>query len=1011
MSGQDGNRGYLIQAIIALLESLNQTDWSEVTIEADHISDKVDVAWSGHFGTRVCQVKSSINQISKPDAIKWAEELEGQSQAEEYLLILVGPCSSSVARMNKHKNVQVPCPKNLDFDGLLGHACHLLGVLLEKHHIDVHSFLHREAIANALVTKLSIFASSGKPFTRVNFTNLLLDWAGSFPSTTNFMWEQVDFSTQRGIENAIAGKRLGPSDVMHCPEFSMCKDIKIELERSHLYWIAGKEGCGKSITAWQVAKKFQNEGYLVWRPDYSAKPADLLKALPLNLPALLVIDDAQQYPREFIERLSEKTSPTLKTIFTSTLIDINVPNPVLISPMFAIEEIKNSILNRKKEILPIVQQFDRGISDSYMDTSFENRLEQCARQSSPWEFFWVLRGGWQTARKEFESIKQVPNANFFLTVIANKQISSCDAGIQRNALLAFSEKNGITDNEFELAISHLKSLGLVSISDDIFRTKHISFAHRLIGECFSNRNYKSWSTSIEIVLASILDHSVSLKGVYWLLNSIDLTDATGFERKKLWLSILEPLKKRCKEEWNESEWAIGCYYYIVRFFSISDAELCADKKLLLEWFTSGFGNAAIFSKNIANELINLGNDDKSSLSTCSVKSLFEQINYTRLVELANKMSLDDFYSFGELVNRVTYYSPEWSELFISKFDWLRTKNIIIQAGPEHRHSVDKLVANLSRLANSEQQNVDHKYVIDVIPYIVNAFSNDPINTIDSMGEIFWHCLGFGPHFLRYGKNPDENQLNIAKNILSNLKPSIIAKAMCNLVSRDLEVLARSLSIIDEIDETFISKMVPHLPHMEFNKAIYSDWQKQSSELQHLIRYFIGGESREPARSWISSNKNAISGALQPIFVGIAPEVAIEFFEEGKGLKLFDNNRRWSEAVFALASLADYDENVCVKIVKEQMNEIVNSLYRLSLDSPKHIVTFIRIIHSLSAKLFNELILSINLNDPQAIKTIQQLNRNQPKERRNYQKLARLTCMIGGDVASLGDALRLQLKET
>ncbi|TOB71265.1 hypothetical protein, partial [Vibrio parahaemolyticus] len=69
---------------------------------------------------------------------------------------------------------------------------------------------------------------------------------------------------------------------------------------------------------------------------------------------------------------------------------------------------------------------DEEISDSYMGTSLERRLEQCSQQSSPWEFFWILRGGWRTARKEFESIQQIPNANYLLSVIAATQISSCD---------------------------------------------------------------------------------------------------------------------------------------------------------------------------------------------------------------------------------------------------------------------------------------------------------------------------------------------------------------------------------------------------------------------------------------------------------------------------------------------------------------------------------------------------------------------------------------------------------
>jgi hypothetical protein len=686
-----------------------------------------------------------------------------------------------------------------------------------------------------------------------------------------------------------------------------------------------------------------------------------------------------------------------------------MPSPAVISPSQALKEIKNSFLIRKKEILPIVQQFDKDISNSYMGTSLETRLEQCAKESSPWEFFWVLRGGWQAAKKEFESIKQVPHANLILTVIAIRQVSSCDAGIARSALLEFTEQKEITNREYDKAISHLNLLKLVSISDDIFRTNHISFAHRVIGECYNNRNYKSWSTSIEISLANILDRSISLKGIYWLLTSIDLKDASRFGRKELWRPMLNKLKERCREEWRESDWAIGCYYYLIRFFDLSDEELCTDKSLFLDWFISGFGNAAIFSKNIANNLINLGNDEKSSLSTDNVKSLFEQINYTRLVELANKMSIDDFYSFAELINRVTYHRPKWSKVFISQFDWLRCKNIINKAGPEHRHSVNKLVGNLTTLVRHDRENADYQYVMDVIPFIVDTYNNDPINTIDSMHGIFWDSLGFRPHFLRGGINPDDEQLKIAQTIVSNLEPSVVAKAMKNMISRDMEVLARSLSVISEIDETFISKMASQVPQSEFNNAIYTDWQNQSSELQHLIRYFSRGESKEPARSWITSNKDVIHGALKPLFVGIAPEVALEFFKTGKGLKLFDRERRWHDTVFALASLAEYDQNICDQIVRDQMNEIIKSLYKLSLDSPIYIVTFFRIIHTLSEELFSYLVTSINLDDPLALQTIEQLNKSQPRERTNYQKLARLASIMGGDVAILGCALTLKLK--
>ncbi|MCA2018655.1 hypothetical protein LDJ79_21245 [Vibrio tritonius] len=1009
MSGQDGNRGYLIQSIIALLESLNDNDWTTVTIEADHISDKVDVAWQGIKGTKVSQVKSSINQISKSNAVKWASELKEQSKANEYVLILVGPCSQSVAKMGSYDTVLIPCPKNMDINGLLREACHLLAVFLEKNSIYAQSFLHREAMANALVTKLSTFASHGISLSRSDFVSLLRDWCCSVSRDTNYMWEQVDFKLQRGLENAIAGRRLGPSDVVHCPELSICREIKTELDRSHLYWITGKQGCGKSITAWQVAKKFYDEGFIVCRPDYSSEPVELLKSLVNDFNKILVIDDAQQYSNDFIFRLSERACSTLKIIFTSTLIDFNISSPAIISPSLANKEIQNALINRRSEVLPIVQSFDDDVSDSYMGTSLENRLIQCSKQNSPWEFFWVLRGGWKTARKEFERIQQITNANLIISIIAARQISSCDAGVSRSRLIKYTETEGVKPQECDKAISQLESLGLITISDDILRTKHISYADRLISECFSRKNYSSWPTSVDMVLKIVLDDTVALEGIYWLLQSIDLTDATRFESKKLWLSMLEPLKTRCKQEWKQSEWAIGCYYYIIRFFGISSEELNSDEEHLLQWFSSGFGRTAIFSKNIANHLINLGNGIEADLSSEQVKHLFEKVDSDRLVRLTNEISVSDFYSLGELISRLTYFRPTWVENFLLNFDWIRAAKLINNAMPEYQYSVDKLIECVFLLANSGKEQLDYQYVTDSIPFIIKCYERDPINVVNDFDGVFWHCLGFGPHFLRGGRSPTTQQVNIAKDIISKLSPELMANAMYNLVSRDLENLARSLSVISEIDDSFIQNLLVKLDQNRFNKSIHSDWKNQSDELQHLIRFFGLKNNKEPARSWISLNRDNIEGALHPIFIGLAPEIAIYFFENGMQLKLFDKENRWHESVFALASLADHDKNTTIAIVERYLDEVEDSLYKLTLDPPHIILNFFRIIHSLSIHLFSKLVCRINVEDPRALKTINQLHQSQENERKNYLRLARLAMGLGGEIASLGQNLNDKLK--
>ncbi|KAB0669044.1 hypothetical protein F6V30_14510 [Oryzomonas sagensis] len=1010
MSGQDGNRGYLIQSVIALLESLNRSDWDQLTLEPTHVSDKIDISWSGASSTKACQVKSSINQISISDVQKWANELEQQSTADELTLILVGPCSASVAKVGRHGKVNVPCPKNLDFDGLLGLAAHLLDRFLVQEQINARSPSHRELMVRALVTELSIFASSGSPFGRRDFVDLLKAWLKNVETPSDLRWELVDFSYQRGIENAIAGKRLGPADVNQCPSFSICGQVIIELERSHWFSIAGQQGCGKSITAWQAAKKFHDRGYSVWRPHYNAKGDELLKHLPMASPSVLVIDDAQQFGAGFADRLSERSCEKLKVILTNTLADIVTPNPSCISPTSCVDELKNKILTRRDEILPIVQRFDDEISDRYMGTSFERRIDDCARQKTPWEFFWVLRGGWRTAREEYESLKQVPNANALVTAIAIRQISSCDAGISGKIISRISGELGLTGDEADKAISHLASLGLILISDDIFRTKHISYAHRIIETSLNTENQETWPSVIDMLVATVLDDNTSLQGVCWVLNAIQLIDAVRFSQRKKLRPVLEPLMNRCRHEWRQTEWAVGCVSLLFKLFEFSLEEMLTDKELLLEWFTASTGRIARFSSEIANHLI-CASDKKGCPETSDVaKTLFEQIDLIRLTGLANNVTLDDFYSFGEILNRLAYYHPPWSEAFLAQFDWSRALKIILTANASRAYAVDKLVGSLTLLSRRERCQCNLQYIEDIVPFIVRAIGTDPIHTINSMDNIFWYCLGFIPHFLRGGEYPDERQTRIAQSIVAQLDPLDFALAMKNIISRDMENLARCLSIIHEVDAEFISRVASHVPEEEFDVAARSDWSAQSDELRHLLGFFCIGKDRQPARNWVVRNEQVIAGPLEPMLAAVAPETAINFFKSGKGVKLIGVERRWNETVLAIAAIAEVDRDVCIDVVRDQLQKLEESLYDLTLDSPKYIATFFHLIHELSVELFSSFVGRLNLDDPRAVKTIGQLVKSQPKELAHYKKLARLAHRMGGEVGVLGERLLMRLKE-
>ena len=201
-----------------------------------------------------------------------------------------------------------------------------------------------------------------------------------------------------------------------------------------------------------------------------------------------------------------------------------------------------------------------------------------------------------------------------------------------------------------------------------------------------------------------------------------------------------------------------------------------------------------------------------------------------------------------------------------------------------------------------------------------------------------------------------------------------------------------------------------MPEEDFHIAARSDWRTQSSELRHLLEFFCIGQEYQPARNWVSRNEQVIEGPLKPMLAVIAPWVAVSFFKAGRGVNLTEQHQqRWDVTAWAIAAIADVEKDVCIKIVTDQLDELESALYDLTLDSSRYIILFFRLMHDVSSELFSHFVRRLDIDDPRAIKTIDQLVKSQPKERANYEKLARLACRMEGDVGALGKSLLMRLR--
>ncbi|MFT6983600.1 MAG: hypothetical protein ACJAUD_002379 [Crocinitomicaceae bacterium] len=187
MGGNDGIRGYIVQTIIAVLDSLEDSkEWQTITIEPNLSKDfeKVDILFTFEDEAALAsQVKSTRSIFSYADANRWCEEIS-TTVPEGYRkeLVLVGRVAQKLFDVTELHDVSIPEPKALNIQSLLDEGSTKIDRFYTKNNRPTLNVNLRELLLKALVTQFSQNSITGIELKKEDFEAELLTWITSIES-------------------------------------------------------------------------------------------------------------------------------------------------------------------------------------------------------------------------------------------------------------------------------------------------------------------------------------------------------------------------------------------------------------------------------------------------------------------------------------------------------------------------------------------------------------------------------------------------------------------------------------------------------------------------------------------------------------------------------------------------------------------------------------------------------------------------------------------------------------
>lgn len=762
------------------------------------------------------------------------------------------------------------------------------------------------------------------------------------------IWDVLTFSYQRDISHAIMGYRLTCSDVDTCPVFPQVDKIKKQLEMVDYATIQGETGCGKSISLFQVARGFFNDGWKV----YLLKPGfhESMLKLPDNTEnSLYLIDDAQIVPDSMIEQLASQSQRNRKVLFAKTIAENISSDSIVLTNKEAVEILYKDYLNRKQEILPIVQCCDKTVGTGLSDIPYEKRLEEAKKANTPWQFSYILRGGWKSIKDIYGSICNHKDCDLLAATIAAFQILQLDKAIDFrdlcNMIQSINQKYKWDDADLDFLVKRR-----IVLSNDDVRIVHLESANIIVALFFEQDKNEKQMILLKLVENAFANKEISPLGIVWLCNGSGRYMYRAMHSDSFFITdkVIETVFKLIYEQQSSEE--IRNTFFLLEKILVSNRKeegfnfLKTNKDRIIALMNNADSISSLGFSILINSIYNY--DHKFYLQ------LSKQVSWMKLMDRMMRENNPDYYAWGKLFNRgLSLLGPTqycvYSDKMYAVTEWVLSKAQV--------NNIEKITYFLCQVSFLNPVRI-HSLIPSVIPIYEQFLNSDLRRAIYLFDYDFMlYICGIG---ILEKRKPMEQQKKTAKLFVDIIPEGKMADTISNSSIHEWLAIRDIMYFIYCFDIKKYKYIVKQINLEQLSEMSEDSWG-HSYETSMIVS-ILATADKSIAKEYLKKNKDRIV-TFFPEMVSVAPDLAVEM-NKTQGVKLeLLTGHHWEDSLSALQSLAKYDGKYCIKYLnsnKKAISNIYSDVRALDFTDNSSL-DFLKEIEKMDKKTYAEVISNID----------------------------------------------------